>query len=98
LNVQLDDTKIIPLEEIGKVPIDDFILPPRGNSKEEDFDLLAHLELEKETAEDEPEEAEDDGQVEQIQLYKKTLPNVHNFWIKLEPDAQDFKTQIAGDF
>jgi hypothetical protein len=68
------------------VQIDDFILPPRGTSKEEDFDLLSHLELEKEKGEDEPEE-EDDGQIEQIQLYKKTLPNVHNFWIKLEPDA-----------
>lgn len=68
------------------MPIDDFIMPPRGTSKEEDFDLLSHLELEKEKVEDEPEE-EDDGQVEQVQLYKKTLPNVHNFWIKLEPDS-----------
>lgn len=68
------------------MPIDDFIMPPRGTSKEEDFDLLSHLELEKEKVEDEPEE-EDDGQIEQVQLYKKTLPNVHNFWIKLEPDS-----------
>lgn len=97
LSVLLDDNKPIPLEEIGKKPIDDFILPPRGNSTEEEFDVLAHLELEKEKNEDDDEE-EDDGQVEQVQLYRKTLPNVHNFWIKLEPDAADFKAQIAGDF
>jgi hypothetical protein len=59
LNVQLDDSKTIPIDEIGQVPIDDFILPPRGKSKEEEFDLLSHLELEKERAEDEEEEADD---------------------------------------
>ena len=37
---------MIPIEEIGQVPIDDFILPPRGTSTEDQFDLLAHLELE----------------------------------------------------
>ena len=46
LNVNLNDSKPIPEEEIVKVPIDEFILPPRGKSKEEDFDLLCHLEIE----------------------------------------------------
>jgi len=36
--------------------------------------------------------------VEIVQLYRQTLPNVHNFWIKMEPDKQDFKNQIQQDF
>lgn len=67
LNVQLDDSKTIPIDEIGQVPIDDFILPPRGKSKEEEFDLLAHLELEKERADDEEEEEDNpDGNIEVV--------------------------------
>jgi hypothetical protein len=55
------------------------------------------LELEAVKNEEEEEES-DNGDVEIMQLYKKTLPNVHNFWIKLEPDASEFKNQIASDF
>jgi hypothetical protein len=93
--VHLNDSKVIPIDEIGQVPIDDFILPPRGTSTEDQFDLLAHLELEPVKAEDEEAEEEaETGDVEIVQLYKKTLPNIHNFWIKLEPDATEFKNQI----
>jgi len=98
LNVMLDDTKAISVEEIGKVPIDDFRPHPNGTSKEEDFDLLAHLELEKEKGEEEEEEEGEPEEVEVIQLYRQELKDVHKFWIKLEPDAQDFKQQIASDF
>lgn len=35
LNVHLNDSKVIPLDEIGQEPIDDFILPPRGISTED---------------------------------------------------------------
>ena len=61
LNVNLNDSKPIPDEEIGKVPIDEFILPPRGKSKEEDFDLLCHLEVEQVKPEGEEEEEEEEG-------------------------------------
>lgn len=90
--MQLDDSKQIPIEEIGQEVIDDFVLPPRGKSTEDQFDLLAHLELEPEkTEEEEAEGEEEEGDVEVVNLYKKTLPNVHNFWIKLEPDQSEFK-------
>lgn len=98
LNVLLDDSKPIPVEEIGRVPIDDFRLHPNGTSKEEDFDLLAHLELEKEKGDEEEEEEGEPDEIEVVQLYRQELKNVHNFWIKLEPDSQDFKQQIASDF
>ena len=91
----LNDSKVIPLEEIGQQPIEDFILPPRGTSEEHDFDLLSHLELEPTKNEEEEEEEEEEaGDVEIVQLYKKTLPNIHNFWIKLEPERSEFKMQI----
>ena len=60
---------MIPVEEIGRVPIEDFILPPRGKSEEKDFDLLSHLELEKEKGDDDDEDGEedqDDGAIEQV--------------------------------
>ena len=63
-NVTLDDTKELPPNEIIEVDIDDFMPPPRGKSKEEDFDLLSHIEIlpEKEEGEEVVDEydAEDD--------------------------------------
>jgi hypothetical protein len=53
--VHLNDSKVIPLDEIGQEPINEFILPPRGESTEEDFDLLVHLEIEPEKDDDEVE-------------------------------------------
>jgi hypothetical protein len=97
LNVHLNDAKVIPLDEIGEEVIEDFILPPRGKSSEDQFDLLVHLEIEPERAEDEVEAEPEDGDLFKV-MYKKTLPNIHNFWIKLEPDASEFKAQIASDF
>lgn len=41
------------------VMIDDFVLPPRGNSKLEEFDLLAHLEIEAPNEDEEDVEVED---------------------------------------
>jgi len=63
LSVLLDDNKTIPIEEIGKEKIEDFILPPRGKSEEKDFDLLSHLELEKEKGDDEEDEEDDGDQI-----------------------------------
>lgn len=102
LNVNLNDSKPIPDEEIRMLPIEEFILPPRGKSKEEDFDLLCHLEVEQIKPEGEEEEEEVDtgekADVPIVQLYKKTLPNAHKFWIKLEPAEDEFANQIMMDF
>ena len=95
LNVILNDSKVIPLDEIGQQPIEDFILPPRGTSQEQDFDLLSHLELEPiKNEEEEEEEEEEAGDVEIVQLYKKTLPKIHTYWIRLEPERTEFRMQI----
>jgi len=42
------------------IEIDDFILPPRGKSVPEEFDLLAHLEIEEIVEGDEGEEEVED--------------------------------------
>ena len=52
------ETKI-PANAIEQRKIEDFILPPRGTSKPEDFDPLAHLELEEPKAEGEEDEEPD---------------------------------------
>ena len=67
LSVKLNKTIEIPVDEIGQVVLEDFILPPRGKSTEDQFDLLAHLELEPERNEEEEEEeveqADADGNI-----------------------------------
>lgn len=54
------------------MPIDDFILPPRGKSKENDFDLLCHLEIEvaKPEGEEEEDPSAEPADAVVIQLYK----------------------------
>ena len=59
VSAMLQDEIEIPKEEIKMVEIDDFALPPRGKSVMEDFDLLAHLEIEAPNEEDGEEEVED---------------------------------------
>ena len=48
VSVTLSDNKEIKENMITSVQIDDFVLPPRGTSKVEDFDLKAHIEFEEE--------------------------------------------------
>ena len=61
MNVHLNDGKVIPLDEIGQEPIAEFILPPRGTSSEDDFDLLVHLEVEETKDADEEEVEPEEG-------------------------------------
>lgn len=74
------------------VECDDFRLPPGGTSKEEDFDLLCHLELEPEkeekkgAADDDEEQEEDDLVMEEVQKYKSTVPRIQEFWLRTVPD------------
>jgi len=52
IDVVLQDARPLPEHEIVEVPIDDFQLPPRGTSAEEDFDVMTHIELEPEIDDD----------------------------------------------
>jgi len=72
----------------------DFRLPPSGTSKEHEFDLLCHLELEPEKEEkkgnDDEEEEQDDQQAVEVPKYKSTVPRIQEFWLKTVPDADDY--------
>jgi hypothetical protein len=83
VSVTLYDAKPIPVHEIKKVVCEDFILPPRGHSKESDFDLLCHLELE-------PEKAE-----KVVMMMKKELPN-QLLLLKLSTNQQCLIYLITG--
>jgi len=84
VSVTLYDAKPIPVHEIKKVVCEDFILPPRGHSKESDFDLLCHLELEPEKAEkggdDDEEGAAESAAVAEVK-YKSTVPHISDYWL-----------------
>jgi hypothetical protein len=77
-------------------------MPPRGNSKTEEFDLLAHLELEEPKDDDGQDEAEDPG-AEQVAaaaapIYKKTVPNIEKFWLRMDPDEHSYIEVIIRTF
>ena len=53
INLDMEDKLYIHEHELKMVPIDDFFLPPRGNSVLEEFDLFVHIEEEEEVIESE---------------------------------------------
>lgn len=85
VSVTLNDARPIPEKEIKKIVCEDFVLPPRGHSKEEDFDLLCHLELEPEKTEKGEEEAEEGEKAEENKVvelkYKSIVPNISDHWL-----------------
>ena len=90
----------LPPGEIKEVPLDDFLPPPRGKSEPQDFDLLSHLEV-KEIVEGEDEDEGEDGDEEGdqfVQKYRKTVPNIQEFWIKLVPSDDQFISVILKTF
>ena len=90
----LDDKKAIPEDEIVKVVIDDFLLPPRGTSQTHEFDLLAHIEVEPEK--DDEEGSSEYGNEGDVYLVKEkiTCPNIQNYWIKLLPNQDEFSQLV----
>ena len=102
-NVTLDDHKELPESEIVQLEIDDFMPPPRGKSRDEDFDLIAHIDI-LEPKEDEAEEVDEYGEDDDAAsgappvIYSKTTPNIQKFWIKLDPDQNAFSSIVIETF
>lgn len=103
VGVSLTDRNHIPEDEIKEALLDDFILPPRGTSQEEDFDLLSHLQLEPEVEEqeDDGDDGGEDANEKNLvieQLYKKIVPNIHKFWLEMVPDEVAFTDMLDKCF
>ena len=102
VEINLNDKKDIPKNHIQSVPIDEFKLPPGGTSLEEEFDLLAHIELEPEIEEkkdeDEEEEEEEEKVEEDEQKFKSIVPQIQNFWLKMTPSEDDFIDEVVNSF
>lgn len=101
VSAQLQDDVEIPPEEIHMIEIDDFVRPPRGKSVTEDFDLLAHLEIEPEKDGDEEEE-DDLGEGAETKppepILRKIVPNIEKFWLRMEPDEHAYIEVIIRTF
>jgi len=96
VSVELRDDTPIPEREIQQVRIESF---NQKESKIEDFDLLAHLEIEPEkdpNAEEEEEEEEQDKVV--VPIYKKVVPNIEKFWLKMDPDQNEYIDVLLKTF
>jgi len=79
------------------------VLPPRGPSTVADFDLLGHLELEAPKVEGEDsDELSDFGAGGEIKppdpIYKKIVPNIEKFWLRMDPDEHSYNEVIIRTF
>ncbi len=101
VNLTLNDKQAIPVNEVKKVVCEDFILPPRGHSKEQDFDLLCHLELEPEKADKAEDEDPGEGGAAATPAeikYKSVVPNIQQYWLQMTPGAKDYSNSVIFCF
>lgn len=105
VSVSLNDSKPIPGDEIKKIVCDEFVLPPRGHSKDSDFDLLCHLELEPEKEEKKGDDDDAEGgaaAAEASQIiepkYKSIVPNITGHWLQMTPSSSDYIKSVVGCF
>ena len=65
----------------------------------EEFDLLAHLELEPEKVEgEEEEELEEDEDAVLDPIYKKTVPGIEKYWLRMEPNEEEYSESLIKTF
>lgn len=97
---KLNDEEEIPASEIHSVQINEFVEPPKGESVIEDFDLLAHLRLEEAKEEGDSDEAAGEEEEAEVAdpIFRKVVPNIEKFWIKMEPDEHDYIEVIMRTF
>ena len=99
VSVQLGDENEIPAHEIKEVVIEPF---HQKTSKALDFDLLAHLELEPEVVEGEGEESEppleEEEEKEAPPIFKKTVPNIEKYWLRMEPSKEEYCESLKNTF
>jgi dynein heavy chain len=97
VSIKLNDEHEIPASEIKQEEIE---LYDQKKSAVDEFDLLAHLELEPEKAEDEGSDMEDEEaeEVAPDPIYKKTVPNIEKFWLRMEPDQEDYIEVLMKTF
>ena len=104
MSVTLNDSRPLPASEIKKVVCDDFIVPPRGHSKDSEFDLLCHLELEPVKEEKKGAAADDvaDGAPEESKAlevkYKSIAPGITDHWLQMTPSANDYIKSVVFCF
>jgi len=96
VSVELSDEVEVPEKEIKQVQIDYY---SQKESKIEDFDLIAHLELEPEKVEGEEEEDEEEEEDKVIvPIYKKIIPNIEKYWLNMQPNSEEYIQVLINTF
>jgi hypothetical protein len=72
-------------------------LPPRGTSTLEDFDPLAHLEIEEAATGEESADGEAD-EAPPAPIYKLTVPNIEKYWLVMDPSESEYIEVIIKTF
>jgi hypothetical protein len=91
VEVKLDERPISASQEASR-QIEEFILPPRGTSKVEDFDPIAHLVIEEAVEEEVDPNEEEEKPVEPI--IQRTVPGIDKLWLTMSPSKEDYVNVI----
>jgi hypothetical protein len=105
VDVILSDQDTIPDSEVREIEVEEFLLPPRGNSKDEEFDLLTHIDIDDPEEEGEGNESGEeaaadsaDDAVKEVPRYLKTVPDIQKFWLKTSPSKLDYHHVLMNCF
>lgn len=88
------------VDDVVHTDVPDFKLPPHGNSKDEDFDPVVHLELDPEADEDQDAEGDvsfdSDGNAKpkKTKVWKLLAPNLHLTWLFISPEKKMIMTKL----
>ena len=106
--VELSDDREIPEHEVKEVEAEEFKLPPHGQSAKEDFDLLCHIDFEKDEEEDGKDKGDDDegsgaegdapAAEDEVKRVKLHVPNIQSYWLRVSPSREEFEGQIMDCF
>ena len=106
VNVKCDPKRRV--DNIEKVEVQDFKLPPHGHSKDEDFDPTVHLELEEEQVDGEKDQdgenhEEDDKmsydsdgnpKIKKVKVWRQVAPTLYLTWLFISPDKKMILTKL----
>ena len=88
------DMDLIPSDQLDVQQIAEFVPPPAGNSKPEDFNIKYHVKLKPPKVIDAllPEDSESEEVfVDPDKVYGRVIvPNICDFWLKVHPDKELF--------
>lgn len=75
--------------------VDEFLTPPIGNSKLEEFNMIVHLQREEEGKKEEEAEKKDDKMPEDPVYEYKKIKNISQVWMEVQPSCSKIIEDVS---